>query len=143
MPGTPNSLANFNILDTRIGDRVLDLAALTAMLLGASEEDQVAFDDALQNIAAVGGWVGKFTTAALTTAADADATITIPITGLIVSDNVMVSIANGTNAAGEFIVRTVTPAADEVEVVMRNFGAGAADGTMVISYNIARTEDVG
>ena len=132
-----NPLANFQLLDTTRGDRLLDLAAVTAIIEGGTTAQQDAFAGEVAQVIANAGYSGKFTSPALTTAANAQATFTIPVAGMVATDVVTASLANGTNAAGLFAIITVTPGTDELVVVARNIGGVTADGTMVVSYIIA------
>ncbi len=83
---------------------------------------------------------GKVTTESLTTAAGADYTLTITATGKVAAaDQVFVSIANGTNTQGVPILRTVTPGANTITIVIRNDHASQAlNGTLVVSYMVLK-----
>lgn len=136
-----NPLAIFNLLDTRIGDRVLNLAALTAMIDGGTEEQQSEFALAVSEALAGDGWSGQFLTGSLNTAADANATVTIPVPGMTADGTAVASYQNGTNTDGLFTILTVTPGDEEIVVVLRNIGAAAANGTIRVSFIIAATPD--
>jgi hypothetical protein len=78
---------------------------------------------------------GKITTEALTTAAGATYTLTLTNSQIAAADTAFVSIANGTNSAGDPAVGLVTPAAGSVTIKVVNRHASAAlNGTLVISF---------
>lgn len=81
---------------------------------------------------------GKITTEALTTAQNANYTLTVTNSACAAADIVMVSIANGTNSQGLPIVQRVTPAAGSFVVVIANKidTATALNGTLVVSFQI-------
>lgn len=84
--------------------------------------------------------VGKITTAALTTAQNAEYTITVTNTLCAAADHVFCSVANGTNTQGTPIVKTVTPAAGSFVIVLKNIhhAAEALNGTLVVSFQIVK-----
>lgn len=78
---------------------------------------------------------GKITSEALTTAAGADYTLTITNDQIAAADQVFASLANGTNTQGVPYIRSVTPGANSVVIVVRNGHASQAlNGTLVISF---------
>ena len=78
---------------------------------------------------------GKITTEALTTAAGASYTLTLTNSQIAAADTVFVSLANGTNSAGDPVGGRVTPAAGSVTIIVNNRHASAAlNGTLVISF---------
>ena len=79
---------------------------------------------------------GKITTEALTTAQNANYTLTITNTSVVASDLVMASVANGTNTQGTPIIVRVTPAAGSLVIIVRNAhdSAQAFNGTLVVSF---------
>jgi hypothetical protein len=78
---------------------------------------------------------GKITTESLTTAAGATYTLTLTNSQIAAADTAFVSIANGTNSAGDPAVGLVTPAAGSVTIKVVNRHASAAlNGTLVISF---------
>ena len=83
---------------------------------------------------------GKVTTEALTTAQNANYTLTITNSQIAAADIVMVSIANGTNSAGLPILQRVTPAAGSVVIVIANKidTATALNGTLVVSFLVSK-----
>lgn len=77
---------------------------------------------------------GKITTAALTTAAAAEYTLTLTNSAISAEDIVMVSVAYGTATAGNPVVTRITPAAGSVVIIVQNIHATVAlNGTLVIS----------
>lgn len=159
-----NPLANFNLLDTRIGDRLLNLPAITAIMVGASSAQQQAFiaeiealmdatpgpviatelevDTGTKTATATAGAAtlnkqsGKITTENLSTAAQAIYALTLTNSGIVAGDIVLVSVANGTNSAGDPVVETVVAGTHQVVINILNAHATAAfnGGTLVISY---------
>ena len=80
---------------------------------------------------------GQITTEALTTAAAAEYTLTITNSMVSATDLVMASVQNGTNTTGAPVLRTVTPSAGSLAIVVRNDHASAAlNGTLKISFVI-------
>lgn len=78
---------------------------------------------------------GKITTAALTTAAAAEYTLTLTNSEIAAADIVLASVAYGTATAGTPVVTRVTPGAGSVEILVKNDHATVAfDGTIVISF---------
>lgn len=78
---------------------------------------------------------GEATSAALTTAAGAQATITITNASIAATSKVFVALKNGTNSAGAPVVVTVTPGAGSAAVVIQNIHASAAlNGTLKAEY---------
>lgn len=166
MAGETNPLANYNILDTRIGDRVLNLAALTAIMLG-NPDQQEAFAEALAAIeaenpagviasefqldtgtktaTAVAGAAtlnkqsGKITSEELTTAAGADYTLTLTNDGIEAADIVMASVQLGTATTGIPQVLDVTVDDGEVVIRVRNVDdTDPFDGDIVISFAVIK-----
>lgn len=82
---------------------------------------------------------GVITSEALTTAAAATYTLTLTNSKIVATDIVLVSLGNGTNAAGAPVITTVTPAAGSVVVVVKNVHASAAlNGTLTFSYSVVK-----
>ena len=80
---------------------------------------------------------GKITTAALTTAAASEYTLTVTNTRVAAADLAFASIALGTSSAGTPHLVTVTCAAGSLVIVVRNDHTSAAlNGTLVISYGV-------
>jgi hypothetical protein len=79
---------------------------------------------------------GKVTSESLTTANNANYTLTIANTTIRASDIVFASVANGTNTQGSPIIVRVTPAANSLVIVVRNAhgSAEAFNGTLVVSF---------
>jgi hypothetical protein len=110
----------------------------TAALLTAAT---FQLDTGVKTAAAVAGAAtlnkasGKITTESLTTAAGATYTLTLTNSQIAAADTAFVSIANGTNSAGDPAVGLVTPAAGSVTIKVVNRHASAAlNGTLVISF---------
>lgn len=80
---------------------------------------------------------GTITTEALTTAALTDFTETLTNSSITTGSQVFVTIANGTNAAGDPIVAQVNPLAGSATIVIRNAHAtNALNGTLKISFMV-------
>lgn len=79
---------------------------------------------------------GKITTEALTTAQNANYTLTITNASIRASDLVFASVANGTNTQGTPIIVRVTPANGSLEIIVRNAhdSVQALNGTLVVSF---------
>lgn len=63
---------------------------------------------------------GVITTESLTTVAGSDYTLTLTDNMIAAADVVQVQVNNGTNTGGAPLVRTVTPAAGSVAIIVRN-----------------------
>lgn len=83
---------------------------------------------------------GKVTTETLTTAQNANYTLTITNNQIAAADIVLVSFANGTNTQGTPVLLRVTPAAGSVAIVIRNAhdSAQALNGTLVVSFQVIK-----
>jgi hypothetical protein len=83
---------------------------------------------------------GKITTEALTTAQNADYTLTLTNSQIAAGDIVLVSVANGTNTQGTPIFSRATPAAGSVVIVIanRHGTSQALNGTLVISFMVVK-----
>jgi hypothetical protein len=82
---------------------------------------------------------GKITSEALTTAADADYTLTLTNSVIAAADQVYVSVANGTNTTEGLAVNRVQEAAGSVVIKIRNTHASSAlNGTIVIKYLVIK-----
>lgn len=81
---------------------------------------------------------GVITTESLTTAQNADYTLTLTNNKVAATDIVQVSIGNGTNSAGSPVLRTVAVAANTITVVIRNMHttAVAFNGTLKVFFTI-------
>lgn len=85
--------------------------------------------------ATLNGVRGTVTTESLSTAAGATFTETITNSSIGAASQVYVTIGNGTNAAGQPALATVTPAAGSVVLKIQNIHASnALNGTLVISF---------
>lgn len=148
--------ANFNLLDTAIGDRLLNAAALSAIqaadptqpLAGASitvsglmSGGSLQIDTGTKTAVASAGAAtlnkdaGVITSEALTTAAGATYTLTLTDTSIAAADQVFASVQLGTATTGMPAVTTVTPAAGSVVIVLQNIHATAAlNGTIKVAF---------
>jgi hypothetical protein len=83
---------------------------------------------------------GKVTSESLTTAQNANYTMTITNNQIAAADIVLASIANGTNSQGTPVLLRVTPAAGSVAIVIRNAhdSAQALNGTLVVSFQVIK-----
>jgi len=83
---------------------------------------------------------GKVTTESLTTAQNADYTLTITNTAVAAADMAFASIANGTNTQGTPVVSRVTPGAGSLTVVIgnRHGSSQALNGTLVVSFFVVK-----
>lgn len=78
---------------------------------------------------------GVITSEALTTAGLADYTLTLTDSAIAAADQVMVTVANGTNTQGTVALGTVKPAAGSVVIVVHNLHATQAlNGTITIAF---------
>lgn len=79
---------------------------------------------------------GKVTSETLSTAQNANYTLTITNSTITAADLVFASVANGTNSAGTPVIVRVTPAAGSLVVVVRNAhdSAVAFNGTIVVTF---------
>jgi hypothetical protein len=83
---------------------------------------------------------GKVTTESLTTAQNANYTLTLTNSSIAAADLVFASVANGTNTQGTPVLLRVTPAAGSATIVVRNAhdSAQAFNGTLVISFLVVK-----
>jgi hypothetical protein len=83
---------------------------------------------------------GKVTTESLTTAQNADYTLTLTNSQIAAGDIVLVSLANGTNTQGTPIISRVTPAAGSAVIVVgnRHGTSQALNGTLVVSFVVVK-----
>ena len=83
---------------------------------------------------------GKITTEALTTAQDALYTLTITNNKIAAADLVFASVANGTNAQGTTVIKSIAPAAGSVVIIVANkhATAEALNGTLKISFHVVK-----
>jgi hypothetical protein len=83
---------------------------------------------------------GKVTTESLTTAQNADYTLTLTNSAIAAADIVLVSVANGTNTQGTPLLSRVTPAAGSAVIVIanRHGTSQALNGTLVISFIVVK-----
>lgn len=86
------------------------------------------------------GTAGKVTTESLTTAQNANYTLTITNTDVAAADLAFASVANGTNTQGTPVVLRVTPGAGTLTIVIRNAhdSAQAFNGTLVVSFFVVK-----
>jgi hypothetical protein len=104
----------------------LTLAKIQAMLteLYASDAANVPATDS-----------GVVTSASLTTAAGATASISITDASITATSKVFAAVFNGTNSAGSPAITTVTPGLGAATVVVQNIHASAAlNGTLKVNY---------
>jgi len=101
----------------------------------------IQLDTGTKTVAAVAGAAtlnkaaGVVTSEALTTAAAATYTLTLTNSTIAATDQVLVSIGNGTNSAGSPELLTVTPGAGSVVIVIRNGHATVAfNGTLKVAF---------
>jgi len=79
--------------------------------------------------------IGKITTEGLTTAGQADYTLTLTNSTAAAADYCFASVANGTNTQGTPVVSTVLTAANTITIKVNNAHASQAlNGTLVISF---------
>ena len=89
---------------------------------------------AVAGAAALNGDAGTVTSESLTTAAAATYTLTLGCPQVTPNSVVLASIYNGTNAAGDPVLGTVTPGTGVVTIVVTNRHASAAlNGTIKIA----------
>lgn len=82
---------------------------------------------------------GVVTSESLTTAAGADYTLTLTNSTIAAADQVMASVATGTNTTAGLHVHEVTPAAGSVTIKVRNGHATTAlNGTIVIAFVVIK-----
>lgn len=80
---------------------------------------------------------GTITTESVSTAAAAIYTLTVTNNKVAANDIVMVSVANGTNSAGDPTVLRITPAAGSVVITIKNTHAtNAFNGTLKIAFMV-------
>jgi hypothetical protein len=117
------------------------VACTTLVASGLATLGSVKVDTGTKTAAATAGAAtlnknaGVITSEALTTAAGATYTLTLTNSAIAAADQVLVTVGNGTNSAGQPNVTTVTPGAGSVVIVMQNIHASAAlNGTIKFSF---------
>jgi hypothetical protein len=75
-------------------------------------------------------------TESLTTGAGLDYTLTLTNQMIDANSNVLVQIYNGSNTIGPLALRSVTPAAGSVSIVVRNGGASNLNGTIKVAFQV-------
>lgn len=135
---------NFNLLDTKIGDRVLNGAAVVG-LLGAGAQplnpSSISLGTGTKTASAVAGAAtlnqpqGKITSESLTTAAGSEYVMTLANSGIAAADIVQASVQLGSSTTGEPQVTSITVTATQVIIVVKNIHASAAfNGTVKIAF---------
>ena len=82
---------------------------------------------------------GKVTSAALTTAAGNNYTLTLTNSEIVAADLVLVTVDNGTNTTVGIAVHRVTPGAGQVVILIRNTHATVAlNGTVKVSFFVVK-----
>lgn len=152
--------ANFQLLDTAVGDRVLNAAAIAAILAagspiavaastisssGLATLNSLKVDTGTKTAAAVAGAAtlnknaGVVTSEALTTAAGADYVLTLANSDIAAGDQVHASVGNGTNTAGTPNLASITVSAGQAVITVQNIHASAAlNGTLTISFLVVK-----
>lgn len=111
------------------------LNAMFAELYAMDADDPAAVTAAITAALAAAYSSGTVTSAALTTAAGTLESLTITDAKIAATSKVMVSVLNGTNAAGIPVISTVTPGAGSATVRLLNADALAAfNGTVILRY---------
>lgn len=136
--------AYYNILDTSLGDVVLNSTAIAAMLVAAPAALTVSsleVDTGTKTASATTGAAtlnknsGQITSESLTTAAGAVYTLTLTDSNILATDLVLASVQYGTSTTGSPAITRVTPAAGSVVILVQNVHASAAlNGTIIISF---------
>lgn len=79
---------------------------------------------------------GQITTESLSTAAGADYSFTLTNNAIYASSIVFVQANNGTNTTVPIYTHSVVPAAGSATFKVRNAGAGALNGTLIINFMV-------
>lgn len=91
------------------------------------------------DVLTVNNRTGLLTTAALTTAAAAEITITLNNTCIKTSSVILASIVGGTNSGnGVPLIRRITASAGSCTFLIRNIGSAAFSGSLVIGYQVTQ-----
>lgn len=84
-------------------------------------------------------YAGVITSESVTTAAQANYTLTLTNTLIAAADQVYVSVNNGTNTQGTPVVSTVAPAAGSVVITIKNDHASLAfNGTIKVMFLLVK-----
>jgi hypothetical protein len=136
------------VLDTAIGDRLVDAPYMIGILGDASAALSVGaiqVDSGTKTAAATSGAAtlnkdaGVITTEALSTAAGATYTLTLTDSSIAAADQVFASVFFGTSTTGTPTVCTVAPAAGSVVIVIQNIHASAVfNGTLKIAFFVLK-----
>ena len=129
-PATLGTVANMTVGGTTP-------AAVTTSALHVDNGTKTA--TASSGAATLNKMAGVITTESLTTAGLADYTLTLTNSDIAATDQVFVSIGNGTNSAGDPVQGAVTPGAGSVVIVVRNAHAtNALNGTLKIAFMVLK-----
>lgn len=137
---TLNSRAGGGVAVRTKGEIVITKTAADTFEVTGDLEPAAASAAATAGAATLSALAGKITSEALTTAQDALYTLTITDDLIAAADIVLVSVANGTNTQGTTVVKSVTPGAGSVVVVIANkhATAQALNGTIVVSFLVVK-----
>lgn len=84
-------------------------------------------------------YAGVITSESITTAAQANYTLTLTNSLIAAADQVYVSVNNGTNSAGTPVLSTVAPGSGSVVIIIKNDHAtNAFNGTLKISFLLVK-----
>lgn len=124
---------NLNVGGTAITDGVAnDDIAFAA---GKQMKPDAGTASATTGAATLSKQAGVITSESLTTAAGADYTLTLTNTLVAATSIVLATVHNGTNSQGVPVLRTVTPGAGSVVIIVRNTHASQAlNGTLKIAF---------
>lgn len=86
--------------------------------------------------ATVNSKIGKVTSESLTTIGGAYYTLTITNSSALASSVVIASVDNGTNTTDTISVERVRPSSNSIVIRIKNTGASALNGTLLISFVI-------
>lgn len=130
--GTTAEPGKFTTLDAAsIGTIEPPLTTVAALYVDTGTKTATASAGA----ATLNKMAGVITSEALTTAGLADYTLTLTNSDIAATDQLMVSVANGTNTQGTIAVGSVKPGSNSATIVIHNLHATQAlNGTLLISF---------
>ncbi len=128
-----------NLWDTVVGNLVVPWmtpqGGMTSLTVGSGTKTATATAGA----ATLNQPSGVITTESLTTASQANYTLTLTNSQIAAGDIVQVAIGNGTNSAGTPVQTTVTPAAGSVVIVVKNdHASNAFNGTLSVRFLVVK-----
>ena len=113
-----------------VAPTAFQVAALSAALAANAVTES-------SNAATLNTLAGTITSASQTTAAGSTYTVTLTNSTVTTTSNVQVAVYSKTNTTPGLVVKSVTPAAGSVVIVILNNGTAALNGTLTIPFQVS------